>query len=414
MESRSRNCPQNILWKEALLVLSGSNHGSSKTGGVRKTLFEDSDMENDSSLDLLTQAVLRCAVRDSPFCLWRLASKTEAGKEFLQSVEQVISMLPRPFQGQFRLESAAASSSTLMDDSANSSGQAMEELMTPTKRILLSSGFEPAIRKQNSRAANNRERLRDVFSVLFLEPDKVKVKCNDLLDLVDAENEQFFCECLLDVYLRFCNKVAEHERSMIEKKTLNVASSLQDLELVKSVAEQLLEKNLNRWQLMCDILVNKVETLRTETCDLFVLVIELLHVAQLLGIVSFLPVGRTKCQFWSLPHALFHMSEEVKEKLVPFSFFFFFSPPSSFLSQLLSQIEDARQVVLMLFVLDKFLEQAPVHLVESLSKSASRVVKIVKQLRNGVSTMSNMAEVKRKGVFCLSKCVSFLFFRLLS
>jgi hypothetical protein len=381
------NCPAPVLWKEAVNIL--SNHASTKSSsGVRKALFETTT----DDVETVFQAMLRCCERDSPFSLWRLAREggSAVGKEFLGRCDAMIGLLPTPWQVQFRPPGWSAS----FDLSAGDHLATMEELLTPTKRILLSgstgTGGEASIRRQNSRAANSRERLRDMLSVLFLEPEKVKIKCADLSNqLQDAENESWFCECLVDVYLRFCNKLAEHERSMIEKTTMNVASSLQDVALARTVAEQLFEKNVPLWQQMCATLVGKIDVLRSETCELFVLASELMHVAQFLGVVTFLPVKASNSQFWSLPHALFDLIDEVwrKKRKKKNSFSFNVFPSQKHLPN-----EDARQVFLLLSVLDVFLEHAPASLKVPLSKS--RVVRSVQRVRNGVKTMDNIAEVR--------------------
>lgn len=328
---------------------------------MRKALHFEAEEEDEQQTEeeVVVSAVRRCCQRDSPLELWGLAGRPEAGvvgQRVLKRFQLPIGALPlwwrRLFWGPSHWAAAAEQQwdqqgSTPADDDMNFSAPPRDlQFITPTKKILMTanSGSEAA-RRNGTRTANNRERLRDAMCDLFSAGlDNVKLKCNFLLQNLDRENSAWFCQNLLDVYVRFCNKLVEHEQSMIEKtaspQTLEEKDAVAgEKRLVLQVCESLFRENMELHQVMQRTIVDKIESLMRETHELFLVGIELFHVARLLALVTFVGIGDDSVllEHFNVSHSLFLRLSANTERI----------------------LDDARLSVLHLIVLDSFFEHVP-------------------------------------------------------
>jgi hypothetical protein len=381
----AQQCAPEELWKRALLLLlrgGGVAPAPVPADGPKRTLFGEVAGSDEEAAAVVLTAARRCCERNSPFALWA-AAKTCPNKRLASLVvkasAQSIALLPAVWQTLFTEKSIASTSATVSDPPL--------ELFTPTKRIVLAgaTGGEAAVRLNGSRVSNNRERLRDVLSVLFLEPQSARLKCNDLLQMLDAENEAWFCECFADVYSRYCNKVADQERCMIEKRASVAAPEDTELVLVRVCCETLFEKHLGLWQQMCLTLVHKIEALRSETDQpLSLIALETSNLARLLSIISFLGVrsGSAHLAHFGVAHSLFESAREADAE------------------------GDSRQLVLLLIAIGQFLELAPPWL--SLARAGRAAVPLVQRLRAATSRLNCFADlfifVKCNNVLAALRC----------
>ncbi len=377
----AEQCAPDKLWRHALQLLGGAPPWprDGGAGGARKSLFGEDGAKGDEVAVIMT-AMRRCGERNSPFALWSAAKNAgnkELGRQVLEACSSAIGLLPPPWRAQYGLEVAGTET--------QGSSVSQEEVLTPTKKILLAgnTGGEAAVRRHGSRVSNNRERLRDALSVLFLEPQSVKLKCTELLSWLEPDNEVWFCECLLDVYLRFCNKLAEHERCMIDKKATMIqqggGSGEKELAVVRVCCEALFDKHLHLWQQMCCTLMQRIESLRGETYELYLVATELSHVARFLSVVTFLGVRQSTAHVAQLgvAHSLFAMVEESVME------------------------EDPRQIVLLLVVLDQFLELVPLYV--SLGRVGKPAARLAQRLRASCVGTKNLGEL-----FVFAKCNNIL------
>ena len=257
----------------------------------------------------------------------------------------VISTMPILWQQMYKdLDSirTASSDTKFTAEKGGVSSTDETELITPTKKILMTanSGSEAA-RRNGTRAANNRERLRDSMCDLFASRlETIKLKCNALLQLLDRENERWFCENLLEVYIRFSNQLSEHEECMIGKSSRQgELSEKETANVVQSVCENLFKMDLVLHQQMQLVTVAKLEQLQHESYELFLVALQVQNVSRLLSVVSFVGLSDHTgfSQHFNVSHNFFQLLERES-----------------------NQIEnDIRRIVLILIILESFFDYMP-------------------------------------------------------